>query len=632
MKVVSVVPLTRAPLGAELTYFTAAEVVPGALVVVPVKNRQIDALVTKVTVVDNVKMAVKTANYPLRKVSQVKAKQFFLPPFLAAAHRAADYFAAELGPTIKHFVPQPIINEPDPKSKIVSPPPPSPVAGRDEKKVKIDKLVLQESDAERHIHYKSLIREEFARGHSVFFCVPTVTDVERTAEIISKGIANYTVVLHHRLSASKLKSEWQHAVEMEHPILVIATPLFLSLPRHDWRALIVDQESSPAYKSLTRPFVDARKFTEFLAETLGAKLIFGDTVLRAETVYRTQRGDLLQLSPLKHHIASGADYHLIDLAKNKELSGGVSHDLLALIDYARKQSEKVFIFSHRRGLSPIIVCQDCGQLVRCRRCAAPVVLHQQQIFLCHHCGDERQSDEMCRNCESWRLTELGTGIDQVAKAISTAFPDLPLAQLDSDSVKTSKQAEGIVRKFMASSGGVIIGTEMALYYLKERVENVAIAAIDSMLALPDFRTNERVFGLLSRLRGMASKRLVLQTRHPEHGLFDLGLKGQVLDFYRQEIAERKTFGYPPFTILIKISVTGRKQDVLPKVKHLADKFKDYEPDAYPSRHLSGNENYRGNILIRRKPEEWPEESLVTLLKHLGRADEVTVDVDPADVL
>ena len=630
MQVVSVIPITRGIGREELTYFTATSVEPGAIVAVPIRGRSVLALVTQVREADELKLAVKKAAYPLKKIIRVKHERFFTTSFMIAARLIADYSAAPLGVTLKCLVSTTILG-----AKLTSPIKDQP----NQKSGFGECFVLQEPDDERHAYYKSLIRAEFAKRKSVFMCLPTVMDITRTFTSLERGISEYTIALHYRLSSRELISAWQRALELSHPVLIIATPTFFSLPRTDIGTIIVDRENTQIYKSVERPFLDYRRFAKYLAETLRATFVLGDTVLRTETTYRADQGELEPLSSLKHHAASNADQTLITIKKVPTADFRVvSDELLETISKVEKRNEKIFLFTHRRGLAPVVICQDCGCTVECDNCETPTVLHgapghqdgAETIFICHRCGARRSAAEKCRHCGGWRLLELGIGIDRVVRELDERFPNLRLFKLDSDSIQSGMMPFTIIKNFLGTPGSILLGTEMTLYYLKERIENVAIVALDSLFALPDYRINERVFGLLIRLRTLATKRFIIQTRNVKVRLFEDALKGNLLDFYRTEIAERKQYGYPPFQTFIKVVLRGERARVRLEMKALANQLATYEPEVFPAFVPIVSGKYQMHLLIKRRPVDWPDVILLEQLKSLP--PNFIVDVDPDSLL
>ncbi len=628
MKVISVIPIAKGILRDELTYFTGSPLKPGAIVLVPIRGRSVPALVTSVREADELKLTVKNASFALKKVIRVKHEHFFTKPFMEAARLAADYSAAPLGAALKALVPAAILGAKLTLSKLETAPADRPPSER---------FVLQEPDDERRTYYKSLIRAEFAKQGSVFLCLPTAIDIVRTLASLERGISEYTIVLHHQLSTRELIQAWQKALDLAHPVLIIATPIFLSLPRTDIRLIIVDRENTQTYKSAQRPFLDYRRFAEYLATTASATFVLGDAVLRTETCYRADQGELEPLASLKHHAASNATQKLIAVTKVPTADFRVvSDELLNLIGESQKRNEKIFLFTHRRGLAPVVICQDCGYTVECDNCEAPAVLHPsetdgaQTIFICHRCGARRSAAEKCRHCGGWRLLELGIGIDRVARELLEKFPNLKLFKLDSDSVRGGAIPLTVVKRFWTTPGSVLLGTELALHYLEERIENVAVVALDSLFALPDYRINEKVFGLLIRLRSLAGRQFIIQTRNVKVPLFEKALKGNLLDFYRTEIAERKKYGYPPFQTFIKIARRGARATVRLEMKALADELVSYEPEVFPAFVPVVDGEYRLHLLLKRQPANWPEPNLLNRLKSLPPA--FAVDVDPDSLL
>lgn len=630
MKIVDVIPIHKGIFRDHLTYFTVQEIKPGDVVTIPVKNREILAVVTSTKPAEEVKAELRSADFPIKKIGTIKSGNHFQPEFMAAIQKAADYFAAPLPLVIKNFVPQVILENLQkikiPKHNLTN-----------EEETKFEKLTLQEPDEERLSFYKSLIRESFARKTSVFFCLPTVPDIEAIAEILSRGIENYVIVLHSKLPKNKIIELWQKALASEHPILIIATPLFLSLPRRDLKTIVIDKENSSAYRGLSRPFIDFRLFASFLAKEAKLKVILSDIALRTETVYLTEKGDFQAASSLKYRTYSDAHQEIISLkqqtGENRVAFEILNERLVEQIDLALQASERFFIFSARKGLAPTTVCGDCGAVLSCEVCSSPLVLHKdtlhpgKNVFICHKCSQLVEIDDRCPQCGGWRLAVLGYGVEKVEEHLKEAFPQAKIWRLDSDSAKTDKRAKEIMEEFLNTPGGILVGTEMALYYLKEKVENTAIANIDSLFALPDFRISEKIFNLALRLKALSLKRFIIQTRRPEEKVFQYITRGTLADFYREEIADRKRFGYPPFRLLIKITREGKKEEVKKEMDWLASELNIYEPLIFPAFTSLVRGEYVMHALLKLEPEKWPEPKLLALLKNLPPSFIIKVDPD-----
>lgn len=664
--IVSVYPLSRGAGKDQLTYFTAKRVSPGALVSVPIRNKTTDAIVVSVRSAHISKSELKAASFSIKKIVAVKAEDFFLPSFVEAAEETARYFATHAGAVLHSLVPQAILSS----SKSIAgktmeisakkSPDSSDQTSTAERQTgfKQQALLLQAEDEERISTYKSIIREEFARQSSVFFCVPELSEIERTKETLARGIEEYTYVLHSGLTKKQIGDMWERALKEEHPVLIIGTGTFLSLPRTDISTVILEKESSRSYKSSARPFIDIRTFAEIFTRRRGIRFIMGDILLRPETIFHEKEGRYTAISPLKFRALSTADQTIVDMTKYTEKFGDkefrlVSDELALQISDARENGENIFILTARRGLFPLTVCNDCGNTVLCSRCSAPTVLHKntgnvpaqdglptatstvqagKNISLCHKCGKVEEAIDRCSVCKGWRLATLGIGIANVEEVLKKKFPGIKIFRLDRDIATTHKKALEIRNKFYATPGSVLLGTEMAVAYLTKEIAGVAVLSVDSLFTIPDFRINERVFTMLLRLRGRAAKHFLIQTRDMENRIFDYATKGNMADFYREEIAERKILGYPPFATLIKFTLEGNKLAVEKEMERLSGILKEneYEPAVFPAFIATVKGKYRMNLLLKLPAGQWVDEKLLAIIRGLSPA--FAVRVDPEDVL
>ncbi|OHA46246.1 MAG: primosomal protein N' [Candidatus Taylorbacteria bacterium RIFOXYD2_FULL_36_9] len=638
MKLLTVIPIARGINKENLTYFTASEPTIGSVVKVPLRKKTVSAIVISTEEIADVKAEIKNASFETRKVNKIKSSPLLSLEFMETVAKSALYFASTSGSVLYSVVPKIIIE------------------GSEKIKVKIknlktenervhEKLVLQSDDEERYATYKSLIREEFAKGYSVFFCLPTIQDIKKAHERLSKGIEQYTFVLHSFLGKKEQLEVWNKAANEEHPSLIIATGTFLGIPRNDLGTIIVDKENTRAYKNQNRPFVDIRILAEIFAEKIKAKIIFGDLLLRTETIWRHNESELFEIAPLKFRSLTTSTPKLIDMKESlpAEVSSGgenkspkfrlFSSDLLDLIQKNQANDENLFIFVARRGLFPSTVCSDCGNLVKCNTCGAPTVLHKatkENFFLCHRCGERRSANEKCQNCQSWRLGAFGIGIEAVEEEIRQKFPQLKIFKIDSDSASTHKKALEIVAKFYTSPSSVLLGTEMALLYLKDMIANTAVASIDSFFSIPDFRINEKVMNILLKIRAITSRNFLVQTRDIEQKISKYATMGNLADFYRDEIKERENLFYPPFSLPIKITLQGDKKTVLAGMEQLQKDMTPYEVDVFPAfiPGLRGKFSMHGLIKIKRS--DWVDSVLWKKLRQLSPI--YTINIDPESFL
>lgn len=635
MKIVEIAPINKGIFKDNLSYFTNLDLPLGAIVTIPVKNREVNGLVLSIKRAEDIKSQLKSSEFGLKKVTRLKSTNLVMSDFIDSASVVADYFASPLSQILKSLIPQVIIEKADDLKKRKN-------SDQDELPSNCEKMVIQEPEEERLSFYKSLIREAFAKKQSIFLCLPSSQEVENVSDIISKGIENFVATLHGKMTKNQIVSIWEKITDSEHPLLIIGTPIFLSIPRADIKIIIVDRENSSAYRTLNRPFFDYRFLVEKIAEKRKIKVIFGDTVLRSETIFRVGRNEFTPATPLKYRLYSEIKPRLVSLNQDKQtpakiVRSSLSEELLVMIENSREQNERLLIFSGRRGLAPVVTCNDCGTIVACEICHSPLSLHQnstsqnsERIFICHKCGQIVEVEDKCRTCGGWRLAVIGYGLEKLEEEIKEKFPSLNIFRLDSDTVKSSKKAKETINNFISSPGSVLLGTEMVLNYINEQVENVAVANIDAFFAIPDFRISEKLFNLILRLRAIARKRFLIQTRNQEEKVFTYISAGNLLDFFRDEIAERKKFGYPPFKTIIKISLNGRKDFVIKKIKELEERLKNYSPLIFPAVTKQPRGDFLLHVLIKLDSEHWIDSELLAILKSLPPF--FVIKVDPESIL
>ena len=606
---------------------------PGSLVSVPLRKRMVNALVVSVDSAREAKSEIRASDFAMKKIGELKSEPFLSEAFMKSVMDLADFSASSVGSVLNFLIPKAALeNTSELKFDAVAP---------SLKDLSYDQITIQSDEEERFANYRSLIREEFARKRSVFFCLPTAEDVKKAFAVLPKGIEEYTYTFYGSLAKKKLLEQWKSALRNPHPVLIIGTGLFFSINRFDLGTIIIENESSRAYKLQFRPFFDIRTFAEFFAKARGAKLLVGDAFLRTETIFRLKQGELNEFMPSKFRSLTPASHRIIDMKEFPKAIDGkfevISPPLAALIKESHSESQSFYIFAARRALAPQTVCGDCGAIVKCGRCQSPISLHlsrqgdgNQNFFSCHACGERRSAEEKCAVCKSWKLKPLGVGIELVEQELKRKFPDVKIFRIDKDKTPTAKAAEKEAEKFYASPGSILLGTEMSLAYLRNKFSNSAIASLDSLFALPDFRINEKILHLLLKIRSLTTSLFLVQTRLPDKSVLEYALKGNLIDFYREEIAARETFHYPPFTTLIKISISGTRTAVSAEMEKLRSFLLPYEAEIFQAFNEEARGVFTTNALLRLPRKSWVDRTLLKKLRSLP--PEFRVAVDPESLL
>lgn len=629
MYTVRVIPLARATQVDELTYFSGTEYPLGSLIMVPMRSKEIQGVVIGCEPVRNAKTALRTSSFALRKVRRQQPLGSLLPEFISAAEKCARYHVSTTGAVLFQYATKQLLGA------LV------PVTPTSTKRPRLRGFIVprlyQGLFESRVEFYRTAVREAFAAGGSVLLVAPTVADATRMHASLVSGIDQFTFLITGAQTGRIQKERIQSALTTAHPVLIVTTAGFLALPRHDLTTIIVEREGSSLHRQRTRPFVDTRVMAHHLAENLGGQLFLADLPLRIESIYRRELGEYEEVVSGHHRMHFDAPAHIISLKgerrEPKKPFYSIGGELRIHIRDTTYAGGRVLLYVARRGLSPITLCGDCGTTVTCNECGASVVLHkgsEENHFLCHACGTLRHARERCKSCQSWRLEALGIGSELVANEIAAAFPTLPVLTLSSDTAKSHGAVERMVQTFYETPRCILVATELALPYLSQAVPLVGVVSLDSLLSLASWNIYEKVAATLTRLHELASSELLLQTRHPDTDILSTVLSGNFSGFYRSELRARKELGYPPYTVIIKVSTVGTEEEVTKRIDDATETLKPYEliPFARMLRAPGGKFSLHGFLRIAR--ESWPDEELLGKLRSLPMS--YTIMVDPDSIL
>lgn len=426
MKIITVIPLARGVFKENLTYFTASPVALGEVVTVPLRNKKISALVVGSENLASSKSTIKRSAFSLKKADQISGRAALPPGFIKAAYKLRSYAASTAPAVLAALLPKIYLENID---KLDERPEEPEVEKRG---IRPEKLILQTSADERISYYKTYIREAFAKKKSVFIAVPTILDAEFFERSLSKGVENYTFVFHNDIPKKEFIKKFDKLAGESHPVLIIGTPPYLFLLNRKFEAVIVEEESRSAYKMPVRPYLDMRTWAEILSAEYGVKIIFGDEMLRLETLWRAKNYELTEIMPPSYRVGTGAKKELVDMKTDKKFAV-LSEELKKKIAEAGQAGSKTFLFASRKGVAGATVCGDCGERVSCKDCDKPLTLHGEEskrFFMCHFCRDKSDALMTCKNCGSWNLKALGVGTDRVAGEIVKEFPKRPVFMLD----------------------------------------------------------------------------------------------------------------------------------------------------------------------------------------------------------
>lgn len=623
MKIVTVIPFAKNVFKEALSYYTSKNVTAGNIVKISLRKKEILGLVTHVESGPEVKTLIKDSEFALKKIIDVLPKQIFNEAFLETLTEMSDFYASYPSLVLKQVVPQVILKN------LSSFPALSHSATMEESFIS----TIQAGHEDRHTHYRNCIRENLAQKRSTLIIVPNEQAITPLKEQICRGIKEHFVTFSPKLPPKKFEEKWKDVLSRNVPVVIIATSGFFMIPRHDLRTIIIDQEGHSGYVGIRRPYVDMREIIKCYAHKRNLMLIFGDQLLRIETIYKTREQEYQEYSPLTYRALSSGIQDYVDMKEFKKYPEAIiSPDLADMITRTIEDDKRCVIFAARKGLAPTIVCEDCGQPCICSACQSPVVLYggddptkKENFFTCHSCGDRRPAGGFCSNCQSWKLRQLGIGVETIEHTIKEFLPDAHVLTLSHTNAPTPTKIKAIIEEFYDRPGAILIGTEYMLPHLHHPVEYTAVGSADSLLSIPDFTIHERALRIMMRLRGLSQEKFLIQTRLTDIQLFKHAVEGNLLSFFKEEIKSRKQFGYPPFSLFIKITRSDEQSVVEAEMYELEKFFQPHNLHTYPAFVSQQKGEYVMNGLLRLKPDQWPDKELLKKLRMLPPSYRVEVD-------
>jgi primosomal protein N' len=644
MWILDVVPIKKGLPKDILSYFSPHNLADGTLVSVPLRSRTIQAVVVSSRDAREEKQSVKTGAFALRKISAEHSDRPIPNHLFETARIAGLYYRAPRGTMLDLIVSDFSFFIEEPASGIKR------IARNEE--TQSERLLFQSPLDERISFYRTYIREAFAKKESVVCIVPTIADLSFMKESLSRGIADFVLVLHGELSKKKMTEATERLLTETHPLVVITTPTYASLMRPDVGTIILEHESSTAYNTPSLPSYDFRVLMEILARTAGIKYIVGDSLLRVETLGRKETGQFGAVAPITFRalapiaieiVQHGLPEALPTRLRNEQVPA-LGDAVRGVIDHIQTHKGKVFCFSLRTGLATFTRCRDCGKVVLCEYCGSALVLYSAgngtRVFICNKCKRHRPSESRCSTCNSWNLAALGTGSAFVEEEIKRLYPELPVFRIDREATPTRTEAKKVADQFAAIGQGVLVGTEMALFYMHD-IDDACIVSFDTLFNIPSYRTNERIIELFLAIAERTHGTLYVQTRDPDEPILRLVRSNNYSQWYRSELAERLEYNYPPYATIIKITWRGKETEKQAATDYLQDILSPFSPDIFEGQLIAkGRRETVVNAVIRPKQADWSYSELIegrALSEHLRKIlarlpDECIISINPDNLL
>ena len=482
-----------------------------------------------------------------------------------------------------------------------------------------------------------------AMGRQAICLVPEIALAAQTVERFVSRFPGRVALLHSGLTGGQQFDEWER-VNRGHADIVVGPRSALFAPLQRPGLIILDEEHEWTYKQDdVAPRYHARDVAREIARAAGAVLLLGSATPDVGTFHRALSGET-RLLPLRDRIGGSVGLPPVEVVDMRdELRSGnanlFSRSLQSAIAETLSRQEQVLLFLNRRGTATLVQCRHCGHVFSCPRCSVALAHHSaRDRLVCHRCGYVARIPELCPRCRSRSIRFLGIGTQRVVEQVRESFPSARVVRWDSDVPARERGGAGLRDAIQGGHVDVVVGTQMvAKGHDFPGVTLVGVISADVGLGVPDYRSSERSFQLISQASGRAGRgvqpgRVVVQTYEPDNYVIQSAASHDYRAFYEEEIRYRREAWYPPFCSMISLMYSHVDEDrcrrevervhgsIVPKIE--ATDLRLTGPSPAFVRRLRGR--YRWHLTLRGSHP-------VDVLNDMGLPRGWVVDVDPAGV-
>lgn len=423
--------------------------------------------------------------------------------------------------------------------------------------------------------YLQAIAQILEQGRTAIVLVPEISLTPQTVERFKGRLGSDRVaVLHSAMPEGRRGQEWRRIQSGEARVVVGARSAVFA-PVDHFGLVVVDEEHEPSYKQGDAPRYHAREAAIHRAEGCGAVVILGSATPSLETFYHATAAEAgpprIHLLELRERIDEVPlpEVQIVDM--REQMAAGhrsriFSRPLEETLAEILEAHQQAILFLNRRGFSTFVHCRKCGHVLRCKACGISLTYHiDSKQMICHSCRASEPPPEFCPKCRSDYVRFQGIGTERVESELARLFPAARIARMDSDATRAMGSHAKILRAFDRREVDVLVGTQMVAKGLDfPRVTLVGVISADTALNLPDFRSAERTFHLLTQVAGRAGRsrlpgRVIVQTYAPHHYAILAAKEQDYASFYQQELAIRRQIGLPPFTRLTRLTARSLRE-------------------------------------------------------------------------
>ncbi|MCP9299643.1 primosomal protein N' [Bacillus halotolerans] len=497
--------------------------------------------------------------------------------------------------------------------------------------------------------YLQSIEKVLAKGKEAIVLVPEISLTPQMVHRFKGRFGSQVAVMHSGLSTGEKYDEWRkiHRKEVR---LVVGARSAIFAPFENLGMIIIDEEHESSYKQEEMPRYHAKEVAIKRAEHHRCPVVLGSATPTLESYARAQKG-VYELLSLKHRVNHQVmpEVSLVDM--REELRNGnrsmFSIELMEKLEETIAKGEQAVLFLNKRGYSSFVMCRDCGYVPQCPHCDISMTYHRSgQRMKCHYCGHEEPVPHTCPECGSDHIRFFGTGTQRVEEELTKVLPHARVIRMDVDTTSRKGAHEKLLSAFGEGRADILLGTQMIAKGLDfPNVTLVGVLSADTTLHIPDFRSAEKTFQLLTQVSGRAGRHekpgnVIIQTYTPSHYSIQLTKTHDYETFYQHEMAHRREQSYPPYYYLALVTVSheevAKAAVTAEKIAHFlkancgAD-TKILGPSASPIARIK--DRYRYQCVIKYKQETQISALLKKILEHYKREIEqkhvmISIDMNP----
>ena len=490
--------------------------------------------------------------------------------------------------------------------------------------------------------YMQIIEKVLKRGETAIMLVPEISLTPQMVEQFSNRFGNQIAALHSALSEGEKYDEWRRIARGEASIVIGARSAIFA-PLKNIGIIIMDEEHSDSYKQGDKsPRYHARDVAIWRAKYHSCPVLLGSATPSLESMARAEKG-VYQLLVLKERVngKSLPNVEIIDM--NKEAKNGISHitnRLLGELSSCIDRGEQAILFLNRRGFSTFVTCKNCSETIKCPNCDITLTYHKSNRMLrCHYCGYATPLPKVCPHCKEEALSDLGVGTEKIEEELHGLLPNARVLRMDVDTTSRKGAHKKMIDAFRNHEYDILLGTQIVAKGLDfSDVTLVGVINADTSLNIPDFRSSENTYSLLSQVAGRSGRsqktgKVYIQTFNPDHYAISFVKEHDYLGFYREEMKIRRRLGYPPFYFLCYLKISGKEADYLfqesLKIKRSLERNLGHTTILGPTTLavFKVNNIYRYGIILKYKREEALYDILIKVQNHYKSNHKLRVDID-----